>query len=228
MSHYQRYAIYYAPPSGSALARFGASWLGWDIEQGEPVSHPDADGFDVANVTATPRKYGFHGTMKPPFRLADGENLAGLTTAVSAVAREVGAFDAPPLTLRRLGPFLALVPSAPCAPLRTLAGRCVTELDRFRAPLRDADLAKRRANGLTDAQDALLLQWGYPYVLSEFRFHLTLTGRLDDVAAGRAMEVLTQLTAPLCTDPMPVHEICLCGEAPGGRFHLVHRYALAS
>ncbi|MEO1491279.1 MAG: DUF1045 domain-containing protein [Pseudomonadota bacterium] len=228
MSNYQRYALYYAPPSGSALARFGASWLGWDVEAGAGVSHPDVNGFDVAAATETPRKYGFHGTMKPPFRLADGSDADGLAEAVATLASAVPAFEAPPLALRRLGPFLALVPSAPSASLADLAGRCVMDLDRFRAPQGEAELAKRRANGLTAEQDALLLQWGYPYVLSEFRFHLTLTGRLDDATAEHAIDVLSPLTAPLCTEPMPVREICLCGEAQDGRFRLIHRYALAS
>ena len=34
-------------------------------------------------------------------------------------------------------------------------------------------------SGLTDRQEALLTQWGYPYVMEEFRFHITLTGALD-------------------------------------------------
>src|SRR5690625_3806511 len=35
MTRFRRYAIYWAPPAGSDLARFGASWLGWDADLGE-------------------------------------------------------------------------------------------------------------------------------------------------------------------------------------------------
>lgn len=225
---YQRFAIYYTAPSGSALAKFGAAWLGWDVETGQPVSHPEGVDFDIAKATGTPRKYGFHGTMKPPFRLSAGSDAVALAAAVEAVAASAAPFDAPALALRRLGSFIALVPSAPCPELAALAGRCIMELDRFRAPPTDAELTKRRAGGLTPQQDALLVQWGYPYVLDEFRFHLTLTGRLDEAEATRAMDVLGPLTKPLCTDPMPVREICLCAEASDGRFHLLHRYALTA
>ncbi len=227
MTEYRRYAVYYTPPSGSDLARFGASWLGWDVEAGTPAEHLKTGDFDVMAATKTPRKYGFHGTIKPPFRLASGTDTAMLSDALAELTASVPAFDAPPLSLRRLGPFVALVPAASSTDLAELAGRCVMELDRFRAPPSEAELAKRRAGGLTPEQDALLLKWGYPYVLEEFRFHLTLTGRLNEVMADRAFDVLAPLTALLCTEPMPVHEICLCGEATDGRFHILHRYALA-
>ncbi|MGL6208804.1 MAG: DUF1045 domain-containing protein, partial [Paracoccaceae bacterium] len=67
-----RYAIYYAPETGD-LADFTAAWLGWDPVLGQAVPHPQIEGrpHAVADLTATPRKYGFHGTIKPPFHLAE-------------------------------------------------------------------------------------------------------------------------------------------------------------
>ncbi|MEM7057808.1 MAG: DUF1045 domain-containing protein [Pseudomonadota bacterium] len=222
MSSFTRYAVYYLPPTGSALARFGADWLGWDnIACADRFVPSDRD-----LLTATPRKYGFHGTMKPPFRLADGETPEDLEAAVAALARRYTPFAAPALKLATLGRFIALVPSAQSEELAALAGGCVMDLDSFRAPPSEAELAKRRAADLTPAQEVNLMAWGYPYVMDQFRFHLTLTGQLDDAEIPPTQEMLADLTAHLCQAPMPVDDIALLGEVDGGHFHLIHRYAL--
>ena len=223
--HDVRYGIYYLPPKGSALAAFGAAWLGWDVAAGKAVTHPEM-ALDVAAITATPRVYGFHGTMKPPFRLAPGTNVAGLKDAITALAGQHSVFDAPPLKLARLGSFMALVPSEPSTQLSALAADCVQALDMFRAPASEAELAKRRAAGLTIRQNELLVQWGYPYVLDEFRFHLTLSGRLDAETAEATGSALSRLTKDLTLDPMPVGEVCLVQQVDGAPFRLVHRYPL--
>ncbi|MEM7269380.1 MAG: DUF1045 domain-containing protein [Pseudomonadota bacterium] len=220
---YNRYGVYYAPPSGSPLAEFGDSWLGWDAEAGENVAHLDAP-VDVHAITTTPRKYGFHGTLKPPFRLTG--DPAALFSALEDLAASQAPFQTPPLRLSRIGPFLALTLSGPSSDLAKLAAACVEALDPFRAQPTEAELAKRRAAGLTDAQDALLLRWGYPYVMEEFRFHLTLTGALDDTTAEAALDALTPLTEPHCQNPLDVRELTLFGEAEDGRFHIVRRFPL--
>ena len=226
MTRYTRYAVYYAPPEGSDLALFGASWLGWDAASGQPVSHPVCP-VDVEAVTRTPRKYGFHGTLTAPLRLSQGSSPESLSDAVEELAGTVAPFRTPPLMLKQIGPFLALVPSAKSAELNALHARCVRDLIAFRAPPDDAELAKRRANGLTPQQDALLLEWGYPYVLEEFRFHLTLSGRLDAETAEAVRTVLTGFTTPFCTDPLNVPDIALFGErAQDGQFEIIRRYPL--
>lgn len=228
MTSTRRYAVYWAPPRGSALARFGAAWLGRDAETGGPVPHPEVSGLPlpVAEITAAPRRYGFHATLKPPFRLAEGTEFAELDHAAMALAAGIAPVEAPALTPARIGSFIALVPSAPCPALASLAGRCVTALDCFRAPPGAAELARRRAAGLTPGQEALLARWGYPYVRDEYRFHLTLTGALEPAVANAALEVLTDLTASFCVEPMAVAEICLFAESRTGEFHILRRYAL--
>lgn len=228
MNDFRRHAVYWAPPAGSDLARFAASWLGWDAEAGHPVPQPCPPGIPVAvtEITAEPRKYGFHGTLKAPFRLSSGTDAAGLDRALAALAGRIAPFDAPPLVLARLGRFAALVPSTACPALDELAARAVTELDRFRAPLSADELAKRRAGGLTPRQDKLLARWGYPYVLEEFRFHLTLAGPIAPDAADAVHGLLERLTAPFRGAPLPVRDICLFGEDEAGLFHLVRRYPL--
>lgn len=220
----RRYAVYYAPEPGP-FAAFGAAWLGWDAEAGRAVPHPDVPGLDVAALTRTPRKYGFHGTLKPPFRPTG--DVSALPGAIDRLARTIPRFAAPPLRLSRIGPFLALVPSAPCPALEALAAACVRSLDAFRAPPAEAELAKRRAAGLSPRQEALLAAWGYPHVLDEFRFHLTLTGALDETACDAAEAALRPLVAPFCAAPMPVTAITLFGEAEDGRFHILRRFPLA-
>ena len=226
MTQYTRFAVYYAPPESSDLSRFGASWLGWDAASGQPVSHPVCP-VDVETVTRTPRKYGFHGTLSAPLRLSDGSSPESFGDAVAELAESVAPFRAAPLMLKQIGPFLALVPSEKSSELNALHARCVKDLIAFRTPPDAAELARRRANGLTPEQDALLLQWGYPYVLEEFRFHLTLSGRLDAETANAVRTVLTDFTAPFCVDPFDVSEIALYGErGQDGQFEIIRRYPL--
>ena len=68
----------------------------------------------IAEITATPRRYGFHGTLKPPFRLRQGVTFADLDRSAATLAGTVAPFEAPRLTLARIGAFIALVPAAPC------------------------------------------------------------------------------------------------------------------
>ena len=220
-----RYGVYYLPPEGSPMAVFGATWLGWDVASGTAVPHPQT-GLDLEAITSTPRKYGFHGTLKPPFRLSEGTDLAGLRAALGELATRHRPFQAATLELARLGSFLALVPSAACPALADLAGDCVQSLDRFRAPASQAELARRQAAGLDARQRELLERWGYPYVLDAFRFHLTLSGRLDETTATVTEEVLREITAGITQAPMPVQEICLVQQVDNAPFKLLHRYPL--
>src|SRR5579862_9130407 len=75
MTGFPRYAIYFAAGADSALSRFGAALLGYDAHTGDELPFP-RQALDVApdwrDVTADPRKYGFHGTLKAPMALAPG------------------------------------------------------------------------------------------------------------------------------------------------------------
>ena len=135
MSDWRRHAIYFAPARGSALARFGARWLGRDPETGAALDGPDLPGLPRprADLVAAPRRYGFHATLKAPFRLADGHDEAELDAATASVAADCRSLELR-LRLDALGSFLALTPSAPSQALATLEHACVTRLDAFRAP----------------------------------------------------------------------------------------------
>src|SRR5271169_6706597 len=132
-----RYAIYWAPPTDGALWRFGARWLGRDPETGAETPPGDGDTAEPAwlhAVTAEPRRYGLHATLKPPFRLADGRARSGLVDALESLAARTAPVAGPALALRRLGRFLALVPAGPAPAIEALAARLVEQFDRFRAP----------------------------------------------------------------------------------------------
>ncbi len=220
---YSRFAIYYVPPEGP-LATFGASWLGWDLIDGADVPQFDVPGLD--DITMTPRKYGFHGTLKPPFQLNPGQTAEELESAVAAMVSRVAPATCDGLQLTPLGRFLALTPCGDMRQLQQVAEACVRDLDTFRAPATEAELTKRRAAGLSERQVALLTQWGYPYVMEEFRFHLTLTGRLPEDAVAWWTDAVGR-ALPAFPQPFVVDQVALCGERPDGRFELIHRYALA-
>ena len=229
MNPAERYAVYYAPQQDSALADFAAAWLGWDPATGRFVDHPDApplSAADVARMTETPRRYGFHGTLKAPFRLAEGRAPEDLAAAVSDLAAGMGPIDLPGLQLTRLGRFIALTATGDQSPLARLAERATVDLDVFRSPLNGSELARRRRNGLTERQEGYLKRWGYPYVMEEFRFHLTLTGALTAEDVDRAEAALRPLVAPIEARPFRIHEICLFAD-PGANFRIVERFPLS-
>ncbi|WP_120634517.1 DUF1045 domain-containing protein [Ruegeria sp. EL01] len=224
---FTRYAIYFAPPGAADWARFATGWLGWDMETGTNVAHPVVDSIDVAAVSEVPRKYGLHATMKPPFRLRDGQSLCELKSACATLAASRAPVIMDGLEIARLGRFLALCPLGDADRLSALAAACVQELDGFRAPASEAELARRRAANLTPNQEANLLQWGYPYVLASFRFHITLSGKLDKPTLVTAQSALNTHLGPLLPTPFQITDLALMGEAEDGRFHLIHRYALS-
>ena len=180
-----RFAVYYTPATTSDLARFAAAWLGG--EAGAAAGIPEDLHRDIVRI---PAAYGFHATLKAPFALAPGATGDELATATAALAADFAAFRAPPLDLANVDGFLALVLREPCPAVNDLAAACVTELDHFRAPLTMRERGRRVAQGLSARQEALLDRWGYPFVLDEFLFHMTLTRRLDDGLSTRIADSL--------------------------------------
>jgi len=227
MGNWRRHAIYFAPPEGSALARFGAGWLGWDAARGEAVAGLALPGLPLPReaIVETPRRYGFHATLKPPFRLAEGRSVAELDAAVEAVAAGCAPF-ALRLEVGAPGAFLALVPEAASPALAALERACVTGLDAFRASAEAAELRRRRTAGLDAAEEENLRRWGYPWVLGRFRFHMTLTGALAPGVQARVRAALEPALAPLLAAPVAVADVCRFAEAEDGRFRLARRFPL--
>lgn len=217
-----RYAIYFVPTSDDPLWEFANRWLGRDPETGAVFD------CDLA-VVADPRRYGFHATLKPPFALAPGKHEAELVAALAEFARRTAPFDVPDMRVAKLGRFLAIVPGTPAPALHALADACVREFDHFRAPAGEAELAKRRRGGLSAREDVHLGRWGYPYVFDTFRFHMTLSGRLDDATAAKLEAELAGATADMLKRPLAVREIALFREPQAGAdFLLTQRFRLGS
>lgn len=227
--NFERFAIYYTPPKAADWARFCTRWLGWDMAAGARVAFPDVPDLPrpASDITETPRKYGLHATIKPPFRLAAGQTADTLVTACDTFCSKTAAVHLDGLQLARLGRFLALRPSGDQDRLNQLAAACVRDLDGFRAPASDTELARRRAARLSPTQEANLIAWGYPYVMQDFRFHMTLTGRLPRAELAQTETALNDILTPQLPAPFVVDALSLAGEDHTGRFHLIHRYALS-
>ena len=218
-----RVAIYYAPRADDPLTAAAAAWLGRDPVTNAPVAQPDLP--DIDGITSEPRGYGFHATLKPPMRLR-GEWKA-LVSAVRAMAADIEAFELPPLAVSDLRGFLALRETAFCPPLQALADRCVEQLDSFRQPPTEEELARRRRASLSAEQDTMLQRWGYPYVFESWFFHMTLTRRLSDEEKSIIMPAAEAWFAPVVAVPRRVEDICLFTQAHAGAgFTLAERIPL--
>ncbi|NRP22135.1 hypothetical protein LPJGGPFB_05394 [Ensifer adhaerens] len=220
-----RYAIYFAPPADDRLSQTAARWLGRDAFTGETSEFPalaDLDADTRHALTADPRRYGFHGTLKAPFALADGRSEAELVAAFEAFAADLEPFEIPELTLHQLGPFFALVSATHCEPLQNLAAQAVQYFEPFRAPLSATDMARRNPEKLPERQREYLKKWGYPYVFEEFQFHLTLTGPVPTETAKTMRAVLESTFADHIGDPLDVTSVALFVEPHRGAPFLVH------
>jgi putative phosphonate metabolism protein len=225
MSPEARVGIYYCPDYNDPLFAAGAAWLGRDPRYHAPIAQPDLPG--IEEVTAEARGYGFHATMKPPFRISSDRTWNELQTAARALARRFAPFELPALSVTELHGFLALRESSSCAALQALADACVVELDRFRAPPSDAELARRRRAGLTEAQEAMLARFGYPYVLETWFFHMTLTRRLSSAEHQIWRPAAERYFAAAAGTPRLVTDICLFSQTgPGAPFVITGRVPL--
>ncbi|MDD9720424.1 DUF1045 domain-containing protein [Sulfitobacter sp. PR48] len=220
---FKRFAVYFTPQG--ALADKGAAWLGWDIASGCAADHPNIAGLDLAGLTATPRKYGFHATIKPPFALATGTDVAGLSQALARFCTQFAPVTLDGLQVAQLGGFLALIPTGDQEQLNHLAGEAVMRLDRFRAPPTAEELTRRRASHLTPQQERNLREWGYPHVLDAFRFHMTLSGRVKQ--PKQILPAVAAHFADVLPQPFLIDSLTLAGERHDGMFEALQRYALA-
>jgi putative phosphonate metabolism protein len=195
-----RYALYAAPPPDDPLWRFGSSAIGYDAALARDAAFPPGAPFDRpdwADLSEEPRRYGFHGTLKAPFELVEGASEADLLEAAMIFAERRAAITLPTLTVALLKSFVALVPAEPSDALSMLAADCVRDLDAFRAPMSEADRARRLKAPLTERQIAQMDAYGYPYVFEDFRFHMTLTGSLPEPLREPVRAALAAAYAPV-------------------------------
>lgn len=220
-----RVAVYYAPQPDDPLFAEAASWLGRDPESGAPSPQPDIPG--IVEVTAEPRIYGFHATLKPPMRLKQGRQWSNVVDATTELANSLAPFDLPHLAVSNVHGFLALRETEPCLSLQALADACVDRLDHLRAPSSEGEITRRRKATLTPQQDEMLLRWGYPYVFETWFFHMTLTRRLRADEKRMFMPAAQAYFARALAVPRRVTDICLFMQpAPGEPFVIEERLKL--
>ena len=233
-SAFSRYAIYAVPDPASPLFLRASRWLGWDSVAAAATQFPqrheldNPESLDIELITRTPRKYGFHGTVKPPMRLAEGHDEVMLIAKAGKLASTLAPVTIPSLEIAVMGRFVALVPAKPNAGLAALAGSVVTGLDEFRRPSDDTEMETRRAAGLSARQEELLREWGYPYVLDEFRFHMTLSGWQDPDEVPMVQAMLAQWIGPFVAEPLVIERLAIMGEAKDGQFRLITWLPLGS
>ncbi len=207
-----RVAVFFTPPADHPLTRSAAEWLGRDAFTGAPVARRLDGRLDKTAVdllTADPRRYGFHATLKPPFRIAEGYDLDDIRRLLPAFCAERSPVNIAALRIERLGPFFALTPDGSASDADALAADAVRAFDRFRASSSQADVTRRRPERLTGRQRTYLRDWGYPYVFEEFRFHMTLTGPVAEVHRDDLEAVLRARFAAFLGKPLVLDALSL-------------------
>jgi hypothetical protein len=182
-----------------------SQWLG---KSGRKVAGVPAA--EMERLLQAPNHYGFHATIKPPFRLKTGNTLNDVEKELAAFTKELQPIFLPPLEIARIDNFFCLRPVSDSEAVHNLAAEAVQRFDHFRRPAEEKELARRRAAGLSDRQEHLLLTWGYPYVLDEFRFHLTLTGNIENERMVEPLRrELSSRFTPVIQEPVCFDGLCL-------------------
>jgi hypothetical protein len=110
---------------------------------------------DLQRLTAAPRRYGWHATLKAPFALAPGTDWLTLHHAVQQVARSLTPFTMPPMQVQRIDDFLALVPmpshqpTQPSTRQRPLASRNCSRSRHARLSMSWPSAAQQRSSAFT-------------------------------------------------------------------------------
>ncbi|MFZ6864316.1 DUF1045 domain-containing protein [Undibacterium sp. Ji67W] len=222
-----RYALYFAPEQNSKWWQAGCQWLGRDpakTERMEQIRIPKVLPNVLQHLTTDARRYGFHATLKAPFRLAPGHHVKDLERTLEAFCRQQQAIEIPCPQLEWMGNFLAIRPIGDTSLLNQLAMQCVSQFDHLRAALKPGELARRQQQQLSARQLRLLQHWGYPYTAEEYRFHMTLTDSLDNTDSAEAILRAAQSHFDI-GEPLVIRSIALFHETnPGEDFRLLKRY----
>jgi hypothetical protein len=223
-----RYAICFTPTAGDPLTLAAASWLGRNVYSGAMIDPPAISGLGIQEIafhTAVPRRYGFHGVLKAPFKLQDATAEPALLRDLMRFSGTLAPFEIPNLEVARFGNVLGLVPSYPSASLNYLAAAIVQEFDRYRAPLTEDEIDRCDPDGLSASQFTNLHRWGCAHVMDEFRFHMPLTGPVYQGDIARMERALREFFEPVLSAPIAVSNIALMmEEGMGGPFrvHSLH------
>jgi hypothetical protein len=217
---FQRFAIYWTPAPETAMAEFGALWFGGSETFGLP---PEL----VARATKAPAVYGLHATFKAPFPLNDDVAPEALRDALDDFCANRRAPATGRLILSHHQHYLTLMLSGDEADTDWLAAQCVTRFYRFRAPPNEGENKRWKLDGLSPQEEAFLKDFGYPYVLSAFRFHISLAGPLDSAELDAVAKALEPHLAPFMRETFQIKDLSLLGEPrSAGPFEVISRHRL--
>ena len=229
-----RFGVYLAPSADSPLWRFGCDVIGRDATTGRRLRGFAPEGYSPEawrKLTSEPRRYGFHATLKAPFRLRADLDVPDLIDRMGALARGFAPFEAGELTVGAFEAgegrsFVVLRPVGVCANLKELEAAAVRKLDVLRAPLSQSERARRSVQRLTPRQRYYMDAWGYPYVIDDFRPHFTLTNPIADAdSAVRALRREFDFRVSLKTWRVDALTLFVESE-PGRDFRVLRRFPL--
>jgi hypothetical protein len=226
---FARYAIYYTPQPGSALAAFGRSWFG-RANDGATLQAFSTAGLTESgptNISALPGRYtGLHALFLAPFALRDDVTLDDMRARLINFAAHRKTVATGPLTLARAGRYLVLRPVEPRPALDWLAAQCVNAFETFAT---EPDEPKDEHRHLSPYQRLLLRSFGHPQVMSEYRFSIALTGPLDTAHIERVSQALWPVIEDICAEGVTVDGLSLFGDASGrAPMRLIGRYKLGN
>lgn len=222
-----RYALYFSPAEDHPLTIAASRWLGYNAFTSETLPFPAETGIGagrMSGITAAAARYGFHATLKAPFRLAENYTAAALEAAFDVFCRRQTAFDIPELSIGEIGSFFALVPTGHSELLQTFAATVVEEFEPMRAPLNSTEIARRKPEMLSEKQRDYMLRWGYPYVFDEFRFHMTLTGAVAGTDRAVIRKAIHEYYAPFTGRPLRISGLGLFIEEQRGAPFRIRRW----
>jgi hypothetical protein len=228
MAH-SRYAICFAPEQGSALEALGCEWLGRDKSGAFVDRTIDVRGLAADRLAALikgPRGYGMHGTLKPSFELRSHATESALLAVAELLAKSCSPIELPALELGEIGYIVSLVPESSSAALEDLASECVRAFDGFRRPLTTDEELSYKRNRLTVHQRQMLEHWGYPYVMEEFDFHISLTDPvIDENERAAIMMAVERIATPVLRKSLIMRELAVfCQKAPAAPMSIIARF----
>ncbi len=231
--HPARYAIYFTPTDHQAFWQAGSNTIGYDALNGVHRPAQACCGLSQTEWTALteePRRYGFHATLKAPFRLNSHRSEDELRAHFHTCVTQETVIGLKGLEAVCMGPFIALALTGDHQPVSQLAMRMVEAFETFRAPLNEAEVARRLRSPLSDKQRQNLETFGYPYVGDEYRFHMTLTGAIADADLRERIraELGERITTAIGDRPVSLGVLALLKQAgPDQSFRILEHYRLA-
>ena len=236
MTNYKRVAIYFLPKKNSSLENFGKNLLGRDINKKKKISLTRRQkyfinrGFtffdELKDYCEQPAKYGFHATLKAPFRLKRNVKTKNFYDVISHIAAQHSRFKIKGLKIVYSKKFTFITSRKPNKLLINLENDLVKHLDTFRAELNKTEIKKRIPDSLTFKQNKYLKEWGYPFVFDQFKFHMTLMNQNNNKLSNKQKLELEKLIYKISNNVIEFNEISLLGENKNGHFEEIKRFKL--